>query len=461
MKKYSFDNLSNWYQQVLTDAQMFTYAPVKGCINFLPDALSIWKQIQTVLNQAFMALDINEVYLPLLMPVELLAKEKSHLQGFSPEIYYVDRVHEKKLSQAMAIRPTSEILFAQLFLKQAHSYRDLPLAFNQWCSVLRHEQNTKPFLRNSEFLWQEGHTLHFDAKSALAMQKKISDLYHCLLTSYLALAPLSGPKSNLERFKGALSTLTHEVIMRDGQALQTATSHDLGQNFTKPYDIKVQDASNQWKYPFGTSWGVSTRVLGALFLAHGDELGLNIPPMIAPTQIILIARNDADLAQVNQIYLQLHKHFRVKIAKKYDFKYHVNLSQVQGIPLQLHIGAKSISAYWRFLNQKENITSANLVNSIKKRFVAIQQQLRIKQTTLLSEQVISANDINQFSKIIKANKIALVPFCNDDLIEAEIMNKYAVSIRCLNYQLKLAKATKCFYNHDKIATSYAYIGRSY
>jgi prolyl-tRNA synthetase len=281
-------DLTQWYTDVCTKAELMDYAATKGFIIYRPDGYALWEEIQKYLDSRFKAIGVRNVYLPTLIPMSLLNKEKEHIQGFAPECFEVTRAGGKDLSDTMVVRPTSETLFCDYFKDVVHSYNDLPMMNNQWCSVLRAEKTTRPFLRGAEFLWQECHALHATENEARAFALSVLRIYYDLGKEMLALPFVMGAKPESEKFAGAVSTYTIEGLMPDGQALQCGTTHYLGTGFCEKFNIRFQDKNNQMSYPHYSSEGASTRLLGALIMVHGDDNGLVLPPKIAPTQVVII-----------------------------------------------------------------------------------------------------------------------------------------------------------------------------
>lgn len=282
------EDFSRWYLDVITKAELMSYAPVRGCIVFRPDGYEIWELIQKELDARFKATGHRNAYFPLLIPESFLLKEKEHVEGFNPELPWVTEAGGEKLEERLAIRPTSETVIGHMFASWIQSYRDLPLLINQWANVVRWEKRTLPFLRTTEFLWQEGHTAHENEQDARRETLRMLDVYREFAENVLALPVIAGRKTRLEKFAGALETYSIEAMMRDGRAVQAGTSHYMGTNFAQAFNIQYLDRENKRQYAHTTSWGVSTRLIGAVIMAHGDDRGLMLPPKIAPTQTVLI-----------------------------------------------------------------------------------------------------------------------------------------------------------------------------
>ena len=282
------EDFAQWYTDVVKEAKLCDYSSVKGCLNYLPNGYAIWENIQKNLDARFKETGVENVYLPVLIPESLLQKEKDHIEGFAPEVAWVTHGGLEKLEERFCIRPTSETLFCDHWQKVVKSYRDLPLIWNQWNAVLRWEKTTRPFLRSREFLWQEGHTLHATYEEAEERTKMMFDVYYDFVTKDLAIPLIGGRKTESEKFAGAQDTYTIEAMMHDGKALQSGTSHFFGNAFPDSFDIKYLDKENNLHSAYETSWGMSTRIIGAIIMVHGDDSGLVLPPRIAPTQVMVI-----------------------------------------------------------------------------------------------------------------------------------------------------------------------------
>ena len=288
-------DFAKWYTDVVKAAHLATYSSVKGCIIFEPNGYALWEEIQKTLDKMFKETGHRNVYMPLLIPKTLLEKEGELVEGFAPEVAWVTKGGEKELEEPLCVRPTSETLFSDYYHEVVKSYRDLPLKYNQWCSVFRWEKETRPFLRSREFLWQEGHTVHETSEEAEKETKRMLGIYEKLFKEYLAIPVITGKKTEKEKFAGAEYTLTLEALMYNGVALQSGTSHYFGDKFARAYDIKFKDRNNQDSYCYQTSWGTTTRMIGALIMVHSDDFGLVLPPKIAPVKVTIIKIGDSDI----------------------------------------------------------------------------------------------------------------------------------------------------------------------
>ncbi|MDQ6823366.1 MAG: proline--tRNA ligase [Candidatus Eremiobacteraeota bacterium] len=343
-------DLSAWYTAVTIKAQLVSYSPVRGCVVLRPYGFALWENLQRQLDDRFKATGHENAYFPLLIPEHLLMKEAEHVEGFAPEVAWVTHGGSEKLSERLAIRPTSEVIIGVMYAEWIQSYRDLPVLINQWANVLRWEKATRPFLRTMEFLWQEGHTAHATAEEAREETLRMLDVYEEFARNVVAVPTYAGKKSASERFPGAVETYSIEALMPDGKALQSATSHDLGQNFSKAYDITFTDADQQLKHVFTTSWGMSWRMLGAMIMVHGDDRGLRLPPNMAPIEIVIVpivvGGNEVAVQKAHDLAAVLRAQgMRVKVDDR-DYKpgYKFSDWEMRGVPLRIEIGPKDIAA---------------------------------------------------------------------------------------------------------------------
>ncbi len=343
-------DLSAWYTAVCIKAELVSYAPVRGCVVLRPHGFGMWENLQKHLDERFKATGHENAYFPLLIPESLLTKEAEHVEGFAPEVAWVTYGGNEELTERLAIRPTSEVIIGTMYAQWIESYRDLPILINQWANVVRWEKATRPFLRTMEFLWQEGHTAHATAEEGRAETLQMLDVYKDFAENVAAIPVYAGAKSASERFPGAVETFSIEALMPDGKALQSATSHDLGQNFSKAYDITFTDADSAVKHVFTTSWGMSWRMLGAVIMVHGDDRGLRIPPKLAPVEVVIvpIVRGDDRRAvdKANEIASALRKAGRrVKVdARDQSPGWKYAEWEMRGVPLRIEIGPKDLES---------------------------------------------------------------------------------------------------------------------
>ena len=310
------DDFAKWYTDVVIKAELIDYSSVRGCMIIRPYGYAIWENIQRIMNDMFKATGHENVYMPMFIPESLLEKEKDHVEGFAPEVAWVTHGGNEKLEERLCVRPTSETLFCDHYKNIVHSYRDLPKLYNQWCSVVRWEKTTRPFLRSREFLWQEGHTIHATAEEAQQETVRMLGVYADFAEKVLAMPVVKGIKTEKERFAGAEETYTIEALMHDGKALQSGTSHYFGDGFAKAFDIQFTDKDNKSKYPFQTSWGTTTRLIGAIIMTHGDNNGLVLPPEIAPIQAVVVpiaTHKEGVLEKADEIFARLNNICRAKL----------------------------------------------------------------------------------------------------------------------------------------------------
>ena len=341
------EDFAKWYTDVVRKAELVDYTDTKGCIAIRPYGYAIWENIQNYADAKFKEVGVTNLYMPVLIPESMLEKEKDHVEGFAPEVAWVTMGGGEELEERLCIRPTSETMMSTMYAKWVKSWRDLPILGNQWCNVLRWEKETRPFLRSREFLWQEGHTIHETAKEAEERTLMMLEIYADVIENLLAIPVLKGQKTLKEQFAGAESTYTVETLMVDGRALQAGTSHYFGQNFTKPFEIKFQNRDGKEEYAYQTSWGISTRLIGAVIMAHGDNRGLKLPPRVAPIQAVLVpiaAHKEGVLEKTSAIYDSLKDKFRMKFDDRDNvspgFKF--NDWEMRGVPVRIEIGPRDL-----------------------------------------------------------------------------------------------------------------------
>ena len=353
------EDFAKWYTDIVLKADLADYTDTKGCIAIKPYGYSIWENIQKYADNKFKKIGIKNIYLPVLIPENLLNKEKEHVEGFAPEVAWVTIGGGQELDERLCIRPTSETMFSTLYSKWLKSWRDLPILYNQWCNVLRWEKETRPFLRSREFLWQEGHTLHETAKEANEFALKMLDIYKEVIEELLAIPVLQGTKTQKEKFAGAVYTYTIETLMHDGRALQAGTTHDFGQNFTIPFNIKFQNREGKEEYAYQTSWGISTRLIGAVIMAHGDNRGLKLPPKVAPIQIVIVPigmHKEGVVEKSKHIYNILSDKYRIELDLRDNYTpgYKFNDWELRGVPIRLEMGPREIEKEEVVLVRRDN-----------------------------------------------------------------------------------------------------------
>ena len=407
------EDFPKWYTDIVKEAKLCDYSNTKGCLNYLPNGYAIWENIQKNLDNRFKETGVENVSLPMLIPESLLQKEKDHIEGFAPEVAWVTKGGNEELEERYCIRPTSETLFCDAWKKQIHSYRDLPIVWNQWCSVLRWEKTTRPFLRSREFLWQEGHTIHATHEEAENRTKQMFQVYYDFVTQDLAIPLVCGKKTESEKFAGAEDTYTIEAMMHDGKSLQSGTSHFFGSGFPDAFDIKYLDKENKYHSCYETSWGLSTRIIGAIIMVHGDNEGLVLPPRIAPTQVMIIpiAQNkDGVLDTSNTIKERLkNAGIRTKLddsEKSPGFKFAEQ--EMLGIPIRLEIGPKDIEKneaiiVKRNTREKISVKINDLETEIPIILESIQKEMYEKANEFLNKHIFEAKTLDEMKKIAKEN----------------------------------------------------------
>lgn len=464
------EDFAQWYTDVVREAKLCDYSGVKGCLNYLPNGYAIWENIQSDLDKRFKDTGVENVYLPVLIPESLLQKEKDHIEGFAPEVAWVTHGGAEPLQERFCIRPTSETLFCDVWSKTVQSYRDLPKVWNQWCSVLRWEKTTRPFLRSREFLWQEGHTIHATYEEAEERTKLMWKVYKDFVEENLAIPVVAGRKTESEKFAGAQDTYTIEALMHDGQALQSATSHFFGNSFPDAFDIKYADKNNELHSVYETSWGLSTRIIGAIIMVHGDDSGLVLPPRIAPvqTRVIPIAQHkEGVLDKANELLDALNKAgYRAKIddsEKSPGWKF--SEQEMRGIPVRVEIGPKDIEANQCVIVRRD--TSEKTVVSLDELESRIGQVLETMQTEMLERARVHrdnhtsvALNYEEFKQAI-AEKPGFVKamWCGEEACENKIKEETTATSRCMPFQQEhLADTCVCC---GKPAKAMVYWGKAY
>ena len=444
------DNFSEWYTQVVLKTKLADYAPVKGLIVLRPDGYSIWESLQKSLDRKFAKEGVRNGFLPTLIPESLLGKEQKHFAGFNPEVFWVTRSGKNDIGDKLALRPTSETLAYSLYSKWIKSWRDLPLKINFWNTALRAEiKATKPFLRTSEFLWQEGHTVHSFQKEAEEQVMKILEIYKDTVENELAIPVIVGKKSDKEKFVGAVYTTTMESMMPDGKALQMGTSHFLGQNFSKPFNVKFSDKNNVEHFTWQTSWGVSWRLIGALIMIHGDDKGLSLPPRIAPIQIVIIpiyyskTDEEAVMKKADEIktLLENNNQLRVHIDTRDEltpgYKFHD--WEMKGIPVRIEIGPKDIAnnkvvLVKRHNGKKSDIKMDEIGSNIMLILDEIQKEMLEKATMILQKNIRMVSDYAEFKdRIQKQGGFFNVGWCGRQECEEQIKEETGADIRVIPF----------------------------
>jgi prolyl-tRNA synthetase len=441
-------DLSAWYTAACLKAELVSYSPVRGCVVLRPYGFGLWENLQKHLDERFKATGHENAYFPLFIPQHLLVKEAEHVEGFAPEVAWVTRGGGEELTEPLAVRPTSEVIVGTMYAQWVESYRDLPILINQWANVVRWEKATRPFLRTMEFLWQEGHTAHATAAQAREETLKILDLYRDFAENVAAVPVYAGRKSAGERFPGAVETFSIEALMPDGKALQSGTSHDLGQNFAKAYDIKFVDADRAIKHVYTTSWGVSWRMLGALIMVHGDDRGLRIPPKMAPIEAVLIpivrSNDDRALERCERLAAELRAAgFRVRVDMRDEqpgWKY--SEWDLRGVPVRIEIGPRDVDADTAVLarrdlekgeaGQRRSVALGEIEEVLRALLDEIQTSLYRQAKAFLDERTIATTDRAAFLELCK-NRAGMIdiPWCERPECEAQVKAATTATTRVL------------------------------
>lgn len=462
-----------WYTDVISKTELVDYSPVKGFMVIRPYGYAIWELIQGAYDKRFKETGHENMYFPLLIPESLLTKEAEHVEGFAPEVAWVTHGGDKELAERLCVRPTSETIICSMYAKWLNSYRQLPYLYNQWCSVVRWEKTTRPFLRTSEFLWQEGHTLHETPEEAQDETMQMLGIYREIAETYMAMPMVVGQKSDKEKFAGADATYTMEALMHDGQALQSGTSHNLGQHFTKAFDITYLDRNNEQSFPYHTSWGVSTRLIGGIIMVHGDDNGLVLPPKIAPIQVVVIPvaqHKEGVLDKAWEISKTLGEEFRVKVddLDGYSPGWKFNQWEMKGVPIRLEIGPRDIEngqcvLARRDTGEKIQVSLDNVTQAVADLLTEIQANLFDKALKMREEKTSTAENIEEFKKNLAENPgFIKAMWCGERSCEDKIKEDTGASIRCIPFDdeqesLYEGKCVCC----GKPAQKMAYFARAY
>ena len=464
------EDFAQWYTDVVKKAELSGYTSVKGCMVIKPAGYAIWENIQHELDRRFKETGVENVYLPMFIPESLLQKEKDHVEGFAPEVAWVTKGGLEPLQEPMCVRPTSETLFCDFFANDVHSYRDLPKVYNQWCSVVRWEKTTRPFLRSREFLWQEGHTVHATAEEAHARTIQMLNVYADFCEEVLAIPVIKGRKTDKEKFSGAEATYTIESLMHDGKALQSGTSHYFGDLFSKAFNILFTDKDNTLKHPYGTSWGMTTRMIGAIIMVHGDNSGLVLPPRIAPTQVMVIpVRQNVEgvLDKAAEIRDTLKAAgLRVKMddsEKSPGWKF--SEQEMRGIPLRIELGPKDIEQGKAVIvrrDTREKITAdiASLAETVKELLDTMHHDMLERARTHRENHTYEATTLDEFKKIADEKPgFIKAMWCGDQACEDALKEEAGVTSRCMPFAQEHIADT-CIYC-GKPAKHLVYWGKAY
>ena len=462
------EDFAQWYTDIVKKAELVEYSGIKGCMIIRPAGYAIWELIQKELDRRFKETGVENVYMPMFIPESLLNKEKDHVEGFAPEVAWVTHGGGEKLQERLCVRPTSETLFCDFYAKIIGSYRDLPKVYNQWCSVVRWEKTTRPFLRSMEFLWQEGHTAHATAEEAEARTIQMLNLYADFCEEVLAIPMVRGRKTDKEKFAGAEATYTIEALMHDGKALQSGTSHNFGDGFAKAFGIQYTDKENKLQYVHQTSWGMTTRLIGAVIMVHGDNSGLVLPPTIAPIQAVIIPVRQDKEGVLDKAYElgNILKGFRVKVddsdkSPGWKFAEH----EMRGVPLRIEIGPKDIEANQaviarRDTNEKITVSLDELEAKVGELLATMQKEMLERARVHRDAHTYSATNMEEMMDVAE-NKSGFIKamWCGDVACEEALKEKAGVTSRCMPFaQEEIAKTCVCC---GKPAKALVYWGKAY
>lgn len=463
------EDFAQWYTDVVKKADLIDYTSVKGCMVIKPAGYAIWELIQRQLDDRFKETGVENVYLPMFIPESLLQKEKDHVEGFAPEVAWVTHGGLNPLQERLCVRPTSETLFCDFYQKEIQSYRDLPKVYNQWCSVVRWEKETRPFLRSREFLWQEGHTAHATAEEAEERTIQMLNVYAKFCEEVLAMPVIKGRKTDKEKFAGAEATYTIEALMHDGKALQSGTSHNFGDGFAKAFGIQYTDKDNKLQYVHQTSWGMTTRLIGAIIMVHGDDSGLVLPPKVAPTQVMIVPimqKKEGVLDKAFELKDMLAKKCRVKVDdsdKNPGFKFAEQ--EMRGIPLRVEVGPKDIEAgqaviVRRDTREKTIVAFDELDTKVEELLETMQKDMYERAKTHRDSHTYVAKNWDEFTDILE-HKPGFIKamWCGDEACETAIKDETGATTRCMPFEQE--NLGDVCVHCGKPAKKMVYFGRAY
>ena len=439
------EDFAKWYTDIVLKAELADYAETKGCIVIRPYGYAIWENIQNYADKKFKEVGVKNTSFPVLIPESLLQKEKDHVEGFAPEVAWVTEAGGEKLEEKLCVRPTSETIITTMYAKWLSSWRDLPFVYNQWCNVLRWEKETRPFLRSREFLWQEGHTIHETEEEAKKRTLQMLDIYVDIAENFLAIPVIKGLKTEKEKFAGADETYTIEAMTYDGKALQSGTSHYFGQNFTKPFEVKFQNREGKEEYAYQTSWGISTRLIGAIIMAHGDNRGLKLPPRVAPIQVVIIPiamHKEGVKEKAEELYEKLNKKYRIEIDEREQYSpgYKFNDWEMRGVPIRVEIGPRDIEngtcvIVRRDTFEKIIVQIDKLETEINNILEKIHNNLFTSCKERMEKKTKVAYSLDEFIKIMdKEQGFIKAMWCGDSKCEERIKELTAAKSRCIPFE---------------------------
>ena len=450
------EDFSAWYNELVLRAELADYSPVRGCMVIRPSGYGIWERMQRALDDMFKATGHQNAYFPLFIPESFLHKEAEHVEGFAPETAVVTHGGGKKLEEPLVVRPTSETIIYSMFAKWVQSHRDLPLLINQWANVVRWEKRTLPFLRTSEFLWQEGHTAHEDEADARRETMQMLDVYTDFVENVLAIPVIKGQKTPSERFAGAVDTFSIEAMMKDGRAVQAGTSHYLGTKFAVAFDIKYLDRENTQQYCHTTSWGVGTRLIGALIMVHGDDRGLVMPPKVAPTQVVMIPigppkTREVVIGKTDELYAQLKAAgIRVRVDDRADVSpgWKFNEYEMRGIPIRLELGPRDLEngqcvLVSRVTGEKKSVSLDNLVAEVEALLEQIHADMYERALSFQQENFFSVDTLDEYKTAMEEKRgFALAGWCGSDACEQQVKEETGATSRNIPFE-PAERKSKC------------------
>ena len=448
-------DFAQWYTDVVKKADLVDYSSVKGCMIIRPYGYAIWENIQKILDTRFKELGHENVYMPMFIPESLLQKEKDHVEGFAPEVAWVTHGGSDKLEERLCVRPTSETLFCEHYAKVVQSHRDLPKLYNQWCSVVRWEKTTRPFLRTREFLWQEGHTVHATAEEAVAETEQMLNVYADFCEKSLCMPVVKGKKTESDKFAGAVATYAIEALMHDGKALQAATSHYFGDGFAKAFNMTYQDKENKLSYVHQTSWGCTTRLIGAIIMSHGDNNGLVLPPDVAPVQVVIVPiaqHKEGVLDKAYELRDRLSKQFRVKVdSSDNSAGWKFAEYEMKGVPIRLEIGPKDIENNQCVLVRRDNrekvfVSLDNLEEGLTTTLNAYAEAIYNKALENVKNRSYACTSIDEINEKLAANGDGFIKamWCGEEECEDKVKELTGVGSRCIPFeQEKLSDTCVC------------------
>lgn len=466
------EDFAQWYTDIVLKAELADYSPVRGCMVIRPYGYGIWEGIQKFADERFKKTGHKNAYFPVVIPESLLKKEADHFEGFAPEVLWVTHGGSEKLQERLFIRPTSETIINSMYAKWIQTYRDLPVLMNQWCNVIRWEKTTRPFLRTAEFLWQEGHTCHETYDDAQEETLRMLEIYRQVSEELLAMPVVLGRKSAKERFAGADETYTMEAMMHDGKALQAGTSHNLGQNFSKMFDIEFQNREGGMSNVWTTSWGISTRLIGGLIMTHGDNRGLKMPPRVAPTQVVIVPvaqHKEGVLDKAYDLKKELEANFRMEIDPReaYSPGWKFNFWEMKGVPVRLEIGPKDIEKNQvvlvrRDTHEKMFVSMDGLTETIEKLLEDIQNNMFQMACDARSENTYAVTDYDEFKELMKEkNAFVKAMWCGEQACEDKIKEETGATIRCVPFEEEQEQLSETCMCCGKPAKEMAYIAKAY